>query len=72
LLPAASPGDVFFDMEGDPYFSPERGLEYLFGFTTIDEGEPRFLRFQGLDRAQEKGGVRAVHRLRVRASRAVA
>ena len=54
LLPAASPGDVFFDMEGDPYFSPERGLEYLFGFTTIDEREPRFRAFQGLDRRQEK------------------
>ena len=54
LLPATSPGDVFFDMEGDPYFSPERGLEYLFGFTTMDEGAPRFRAFQGLDRSQEK------------------
>jgi len=24
-------GDVFFDMEGDPLYRPERGLEYLFG-----------------------------------------
>ena len=30
LLPEPSPGDVFFDMEGDP-FAGERGLEYLFG-----------------------------------------
>jgi predicted RecB family nuclease len=54
LLPASSSGDVFFDIEGDPYFSPERGLEYLFGCTTVDEGEPCFRAFQGLDRAQEK------------------
>ena len=29
-LPAPSPGDVFFDIEGDPYWGRE-GLEYLFG-----------------------------------------
>lgn len=47
LLPTASQGDVFFDMEGDPYFSPERGLEYLFGFTTIDEGDHDSAPFRG-------------------------
>jgi predicted RecB family nuclease len=26
-----SPGDVFFDLEGDPFIG-ERGLEYLFGY----------------------------------------
>jgi predicted RecB family nuclease len=31
LLPATSVGDLFFDMEGDPFFEPEGGLEYLFG-----------------------------------------
>jgi uncharacterized protein len=35
LLPAPSPGDIFFDMEGDPYFEPVRGLEYLFGMLTF-------------------------------------
>jgi hypothetical protein len=34
-LPAPSPGDVFFDIEGDPYWG-EEGLEYLFGSTTTD------------------------------------
>ena len=29
-LPVPSPGDVFFDIEGDP-FAAEHGLEYLFG-----------------------------------------
>ncbi|HEY1308590.1 MAG TPA: TM0106 family RecB-like putative nuclease [Vicinamibacterales bacterium] len=54
LLPAPSRGDVFFDMEGDPYFSPERGLEYLFGVMTVDDSAPRFRSFQALDRVQEK------------------
>ncbi len=30
-MPLPDPGDVFFDMEGDPLYSPEHGLEYLFG-----------------------------------------
>lgn len=35
-LPNPSPGDVFFDIEGDPYWGTE-GLEYLFG-TVIEDG----------------------------------
>jgi predicted RecB family nuclease len=35
-LPAPSPGDVFFDLEGDP-FVDEGGLEYLFGYAFLDE-----------------------------------
>ncbi len=34
-LPPPSVGDVFFDLESDPFIG-ERGLEYLFGFGTID------------------------------------
>jgi len=30
-LPAPSPGDIFFDFEGDRFFG-EEGLEYLFGY----------------------------------------
>jgi predicted RecB family nuclease len=30
-LPPPAEGDVYFDMEGDPLYTPERGLEYLFG-----------------------------------------
>jgi predicted RecB family nuclease len=54
LLPAPSRGDVFFDMEGDPYFEPAYGLEYLFGAVTTDGGAPAFTAFQALDRAEEK------------------
>ena len=33
MLPEPSPGDLFFDMEGDPFFSSDGvdGIEYLFG-----------------------------------------
>ncbi|CAM3449653.1 TM0106 family RecB-like putative nuclease [Nocardioides dubius] len=40
LLPAPSPGDLFFDFEGDPLYDegdPSRvGLEYLWGFLDTD------------------------------------
>jgi predicted RecB family nuclease len=51
-LPEPSPGDLFFDMEGDPFV--DQGLEYLFGVTWIEEGEPRFKPFWGTDRSAEK------------------
>ena len=54
LLPPPSAGDIFFDMEGDPYFEPGRGLEYLFGAVTIDTGAPVFTPFQALSREHEK------------------
>ena len=37
LLPEPDAGDVYFDMEGDPYYAPETGLEYLFGVYMADE-----------------------------------
>ena len=55
LMPRPSPGDIFFDMEGDPYFEPARGLEYLFGAVTLDAaGQPAFQAFRALTRAEEK------------------
>jgi uncharacterized protein len=51
-LPQPSEGDLFFDMEGDPFF--EDGLEYLFGVTWIEAGEPRFRAFWATSRAEEK------------------
>ena len=35
LLPEPSPGDIFFDFEGDPFVGPG-GLEYLFGYVSVD------------------------------------
>ncbi len=39
-LPPASPGDVFFDLEGSPL--ADGGLEYLWGAVTVDNGNPLF------------------------------
>ena len=52
-LPAPSPGDVFFDIEGDP-FAGEQGLEYLFGYVTVDTGTPRYHGHWALTPAAEK------------------
>ena len=51
LLPAPSPQDVFFDMEGDPYYDVVASLEYLFGIYTPDDGA--FRAFWGCDRSVE-------------------
>lgn len=52
-LPKPDPGDLFFDMEGDPLFIPD-GLEYLFGFYYFDKGTPVFKSFWAHDKQQEK------------------
>lgn len=44
-LPPANPGDVFFDMEGNPL--QEGGLEYLWGYCTY-QGSTQQLQFQAL------------------------
>ena len=52
-LPQPSPGDVFFDMEGDPLFDGG-GLEYLFGYVTAEDGGEEFTALWGRDRAEER------------------
>ncbi len=48
-LPTPSPGDIFFDIEGDP-FAGTHGFEYLFGWATLDpNGEPRYSSQWALD-----------------------
>ena len=55
LLPPPSPGDVWLDLEGHPFFEIARGLEYLFGWCYRDEaGELRYEAVWGLDREGEK------------------
>lgn len=51
-LPLPSAGDVFFDMEGDPYYDIGTGLEYLFGVTLPDK---QFRAFWGCDRSPSPG-----------------
>ncbi len=54
LLPEPSDGDIFFDLEGDPFVG-EHGLEYLFGYvSTSDTGEPLYRGEWAFSRAEEK------------------
>jgi len=55
LLPPPSPGDVFFDIEGDPYVG-EGGLEYLFG--VVSQG--RYTAFWATDPAGERAAFEAL------------
>lgn len=53
-LPEPSPGDIFFDIEGDPFVG-HQGLEYLLGVLTVDEhGEPIYQRRWSRGPAEEK------------------
>jgi len=55
-MPAPSDGDVWLDFEGDPWFEPARGLEYLFGWVYLEDGEPRYDCIWAHDRAEERAG----------------
>jgi predicted RecB family nuclease len=51
LLPEPDEGDLFYDIEGDPYY--EGGLEYLHGVWFCDGGEWAFRAFWAHDREAE-------------------
>lgn len=64
-LPEPSDGDVFFDLEGDAFAGNASvtkqhgeegagGLEYMFGWTTVDGGEPQYHVLWAFDGADEK------------------
>lgn len=53
LLPRPSAGDIFFDIEGDPFYRPD-GLEYLFGVAYLEGGCGKFRAFWGTDPSKEK------------------
>ena len=53
-LPEPSAGDVFFDLEGDPYVG-DGGLEYLFGHVAFDDqGAAQYVARWALTREAEK------------------
>jgi predicted RecB family nuclease len=53
-LPEPSPGDVFLDLEADPFWG-EGGLEYLFGLVALEgDEEPRYVARWAKDREQER------------------
>jgi len=52
-MPKPDPGDMFFDMEGDPLESG--GLEYLFGVGFVQDGNWQFRAFWAHSRVEERG-----------------
>ncbi|WP_116808690.1 TM0106 family RecB-like putative nuclease [Steroidobacter cummioxidans] len=53
-LPAPSPGDIFLDLEADPFVG-EDGLEFLFGYVTMDTaGARNYVAEWAFSRAQER------------------
>ena len=73
-LPEPSPGDVFLDLEGDPFAGPVagppalRGREYLFGIATAGpSGETTYQAFWAESAAEEKTAFEAVVDLIMRA-----
>jgi predicted RecB family nuclease len=53
-LPEPSPGDIFFDFEGDPFVG-DGGLEFLFGYLYLDVvGAQRYLGDWASNRQQER------------------
>ncbi len=54
LLPAPDEGDVWFDIEGHPFYEPARGLEYLFGCCYRVGGEVVYRALWARDRESER------------------
>jgi predicted RecB family nuclease len=53
-LPEPSPGDIFLDLEGDPFVG-EGGLEFLFGYAfRNDDGSESYIGDWAFSRAEEK------------------
>jgi uncharacterized protein len=66
-LPVPSPGDVFLDLEGDP-FAAEGGREYLFGIVTVEtNGKPSYRSFWAFTEPQERDAFEGVMDLIARA-----
>ncbi len=57
-LPRPSPGDVFLDVEGDPFVG--EGLTYLFGAAWEENGETRYRAWWAHDAEQERGAFESV------------
>jgi uncharacterized protein len=60
-LPEPSPGDLFFDIEGDPFAGDGQGLEYLHGVGWVEpDGTFAFRAFWGHTPAEERRAFEAL------------
>ena len=53
-MPPRSLGDLWFDMEGDPHARDGKGLEYMFGYGYLDDGQFEFAHEDAYDAAEER------------------
>ena len=61
-LPSPSAGDLFLDLESNPYVL-DQGLEYLIGFLTLDAStEPRYESLWAFNRPEEKKAFERLYR----------
>jgi len=56
-LPEPSPGDIFFDIEGDRFVG-RHGLEYLFGLTYMENNDQKYQGFWATKPTQERTAFR--------------
>ncbi len=62
LLPEPSPGDLFFDFEGNPFWDKDGSLEYLWGILDVDGAfEPIHAHDRASERAAFEQFVDLVH-----------
>lgn len=54
LMPESSDGDIWFDMEGDPFANNGAGLEYMFGYLYRISADFEFHTFDARNTAEEK------------------
>ncbi len=54
LMPEPDDGDIWFDMEGDPFSNDGAGLEYMFGYLYKSGSDYEFHTFDARDAAEEK------------------
>ena len=59
-LPAPTPGDIYFDLEGDPYLTHDGGIEYLWGWSTAHGYECIWAHDEAEECAALQGFVEAV------------
>jgi uncharacterized protein len=54
LMPDKSAGDIWFDMEGDPFANDGKGLEYMFGYIWKSDSKYEFNTFNARDTKEER------------------
>src|SRR5438132_7669200 len=54
VLPRPSAGDVVFDIEGDPFWEPARGLHFLFGLLLREGSDWQYRSIWAHDRHEER------------------